>query len=148
MSSENLPVPRGSVPAGVPMSVDPTDTKGEMWTSLDLALPVGKARLLAAMEQVDEELWETHGTSRPVQDVVVWVQEEVDQQTGELVTRRRTVLVSPDGSTAGTSSMYAFRALKRIVILYGRPPWVPALVIRPVRKHSRNQRDYLTLDVV
>lgn len=89
------------------------------------------------------------GEEQLVEHVVMMQADMVDKETGEVIPRVRTVLITPDGNMFASSSPYVRRSIGAMIKgLYGPPPWKPALRIKIAG--SKTSASYIvhTLDVL
>lgn len=116
-------------------------------TSLvDDGSPSSKALIFNAMNDNDgnvSDVLDAGGTLR-VTDFMAYPVQLVNQD-GELVDAIRCVLVTDEGETYGTVANGVFSSLQKIAAVCGMAPWNPALVVRPVRKKTRNGFYTMTL---
>lgn len=111
-------------------------------TTLDIGDPEQAARVVNALNDASESTWDVEsGQVIRVSDLIAHYNESIDPQTGELRAGPMLTLLGPDG-TWHTGSQFAFRALQRIALVKGRPPWDPPVRLIPVRPRSRNARNF------
>lgn len=108
-----------------------------------------KAKLFNAMNEPDFKIEEVVNKEIEVKDVFAEYIELLDENTGEVKTAVRMVLISPDGTSYGCVSVGMFSAIKKIMKLYGPPTWDDPIKIVPYTKKTRNGNNkVLTFKVV
>ncbi len=72
-------------------------------------------------------------------DVMAHPVDLVDEESGELTTAIRTILISKDGEAYAAVSEGIRSSIARLVQICGQAPWSPALKVTAVEKSTRNK---------
>lgn len=108
-----------------------------------------KKELFNALESCDVLLNDIVGTTIEVKDIYVEEREVVDEETGEIKTKFRTILFDKDGKTYATGSYGIYNVLKKIVGIYGLPTtWEKPLTVKVAKRPIGNGKSSLTLTLV
>lgn len=105
-----------------------------VWTSLDLKDERNAALYLAAKSAPDFGYEDVQGTEFCVTDAIMHTCQLADRQTGELVTKVRTILITDDGTSIGFVSTGVVNSLRDLMGLYGQLPWKPGRRLRVVQR--------------
>jgi len=119
-----------------------TNAKLGVWTTIDsekteLTLE-GKKLIIRAMGGSDIKAASLKEKAFLTQDLLIHMVSIVDDKTGEISEQKRTVLIGPDGRTAAICSNGAIAGLARIMQLFGKPTWKPALRLRLKEQETRH----------
>lgn len=107
-----------------------------------------KKRLVNAMNNPDKRLADSVNTVIAVKDLYVEMIEMANQETGELQTCPRIVLLDADGVSYGCVSFGILGSLKKIMAFYGQPTWEEPVTVKPVFVNKGNDRRILSLQLV
>ena len=108
-----------------------------------------KKELFNALESCDALLNDCVGQEIEIQDVYVEEKQVVDEETGELKTKFRTILFDKSGQTYATGSYGIYNVLKKIVQIYGTPDlWQEPLKAKVAKKPIGNGKQSLTLILI
>ena len=108
-----------------------------------------KKELFNALESCDALLNDCVGQEIEIQDVYVEEKQVVDEETGELKTKFRTILFDKSGQTYATGSYGIFNVLKKIVSIYGLPnTWEKPLKVKVAKRPIGNGKQSLTLIIM
>ena len=108
-----------------------------------------KKELFNALESCDALLNDCEGQEIEIQDVYVEEKQVVDEETGELKTKFRTILFDKSGQTYATGSYGIFNVLKKIVSIYGLPnTWEKPLKVKVAKRPIGNGKQSLTLIIM
>lgn len=121
---------------------------GANYFSGSVKTPEDKKRLVNAMNNPDKRLADMVNTEIPVKDLYVEQVEMANQETGELQTCPRIVLIDADGVSYGCVSYGVLGSLKKIMAVYGQPTWEEPVVVKPVFITKGNDRRILSLLLV
>ena len=80
-----------------------------------------KKELFNALESCDALLNDCVGQTIEIQDIYVEEKQVVDEETGELKNKYRSILFDKSGQTYATGSYGIYNVLKKIVGIYGLP---------------------------
>lgn len=108
-----------------------------------------KKELFNALETCDALLNDCVGTEIEIKDIYVEEREVVDEETGELKKKYRTILFDASGQTYATGSYGIYNIIKKIVTIYGLPEtWVNPLKVKVAKRPIGNGKQSLTLTLV
>ena len=108
-----------------------------------------KKELFNALETCDALLNDCVGQEIEIQDIYVEEKQVVDEETGELKTKFRTIIFDKSGQTYATGSYGIFNALKKIVGVYGLPDsWEKPLKVKVAKRPIGNGKQSLTLVIM
>ena len=108
-----------------------------------------KKELFNALESCDALLNDCVGQEIEIQDTYVEEKQVVDEESGELKTKFRTILFDKSGQTYATGSYGIFNVLKKIVGIYGLPTtWEKPLKVKVSRRPIGNGKQSLTLVIM
>lgn len=108
-----------------------------------------KKSLFNALESCDVLLNDCVGQEIDLVDIYVEEKEVVDQETGELKVKYRTILFDENGQTYATGSYGIYNIIRKIVQIYGLPEnWESALKVKVAKKNIGNGKQSLTLILV
>lgn len=82
-----------------------------------------------------------------VENVLVEIRDLLNEETGEVETAPRVVLIDEDGKAYQAVSKGIFNAVKNAYTIFGQAPWTPALEIE-VKQVAVGRGSMLTFDVV
>ena len=108
-----------------------------------------KKELFNALETCDALLNDCVGTEIEIKDIYVEEREVVDEETGELKKKYRTILFDASGQTYATGSYGIYNIIKKIVTIYGLPEtWANTLKVKVAKRPIGNGKQSLTLTLV
>ena len=108
-----------------------------------------KKELFNALESCDALLNDCVGQEIEIKDIYVEEKQVVDEETGELKTKFRTILFDKSGQTYATGSYGIFNVLKKIVSIYGLPnTWEQPLKVKVAKRPIGNGKKSLTLIIM
>lgn len=110
--------------------------------------PEDKKRLVNAMNNPDVRLSDAVNTVIAVKDLYVEQVEMLNQNTGEMQTCPRIVLIDADGKSYGCVSFGVLGSLKKIMAVYGPPTWEDPVEVKPVLINKAADRRILSLQLV
>lgn len=109
-----------------------------MWTSL---APENRAAILGAMQDADFNLMtyfdDNPGVNVAMKDVLIHNVQIADEQTGELITQPRTVIIDDKGKTYASVSTGVLGSLQKIFAIFGLPTYDKPLKIQARRIKTR-----------
>jgi len=121
-------------------------TGSAAYSSLKSGTLKEKAQLFNAMSNPEHKVGDYINQTIRIRDVYVEVIDLTDEDTGEVVSAPRIVLVDTEGSTYQAVSKGVFNALSRLIQTFGEPTWADGLPCR-VRQISLGKNQMLTLEV-
>ena len=108
-----------------------------------------KKELFNALESCDVLLNDCVGEEIAVKDVYVEEKKVVDDETGEVKTKFRTILFDEDGKTYATGSYGIYNVLKKIFTIYGLPTsWDKPLKVKVAKRPIKDGKQSLTLTLM
>ena len=108
-----------------------------------------KKDLFNALEQCDALLNDCVGQEIAIKDLYIEEKQVVDEETGELKTKFRTILFDENGQTYATGSYGIYNVLRKIVGIYGTPEtWENPIKVKVTKKPIGNGKQSLTLTLI
>lgn len=105
-----------------------------------------KKELFNALETCDALLNNCVGQEIEIQDIYVEEKQVVDEETGELKNKFRTIIFDKSGQTYATGSYGIYNVMKKIVGIYGFPDtWEKPLKVKVAKRPIGNNKSSLTL---
>lgn len=105
------------------------------------------ARIFSAMNNPEFRIANFINKKICVTDVLVEIREILNEDTGEIETAPRVVLIDEDGKAYQAVSKGIFNAVRNAFNVFGAAPWDPALEIE-VKQVAVGKGSMLTFDVV
>ena len=108
-----------------------------------------KKELFNALESCDALLNDCVGQEIKIKDMYVEEKQVIDDETGEIKTKYRTILFEENGQTYATGSYGIYNILKKIVQIYGLPEsWEKPLKVKVAKRPIGNGKQSLTLTLM
>ena len=108
-----------------------------------------KKELFNALESCDALLNDCVGQEINIKDIYVEEKQVMDDETGEIKTKYRTILFDENGQTYATGSYGIYNILKKIVQIYGLPEsWEKPLLVKVAKRPIGNGKQSLTLTLM
>lgn len=108
-----------------------------------------KKELFNALESCDALLNDCVGQEIEIQDIYVEEKQVVDETSGELKNKYRSILFDVTGQTYATGSYGIYNVLKKIVRIYGLPDsWQQPLKVKVTKRPIGNGKQSLTLTLI
>ena len=108
-----------------------------------------KKELFNALESCDALLNDCVGQEIKIKDMYVEEKQVIDDETGEIKTKYRTILFDENGQTYATGSYGIYNVLKKIVQIYGVPEsWEKPLKVKVSKRPIGNGKQSLTLTLM
>ena len=108
-----------------------------------------KKELFNALETCDALLNDCVGQEIEIKDIYCEEKQVVDNETGEVKTKFRTIIFDKSGQTYATGSYGIFNVLKKIVGIYGLPTtWEKPLKVKVAKRPIGNGKQSLTLTIM
>ena len=105
------------------------------------------ARIFSALNNPEFRLANYINKKIAVTDVLIEIREFLNEESGEIETAPRVVLIDEDGKAYQAVSKGLFNAVKNAYQVFGAAPWNPALEIE-VKQVPVGKGSMLTFDVV
>ena len=108
-----------------------------------------KKELFNALESCDALLNDCVGQEIELKDIYVEEKEVIDDVTGEVKTKFRTIIFDANGQTYATGSYGIYNVIKKIVSIYGLPDtWSSPLKVKVAKRPIGNGKQSLTLTLI
>lgn len=108
-----------------------------------------KKDLFNALESCDALLNNCVGQEIDIKDIYVEEKQVIDETSGELKTKYRTILFDANGQTYATGSYGIYNVMKKIVSIYGLPEmWENPLKVKVAKRPIGNGKQSLTLVLI
>ena len=108
-----------------------------------------KKELFNALESCDALLNDCVGQEINIKDIYVEEKQVMDDESGEIKTKYRTILFDENGQTYATGSYGIYNILKKIVQIYGLPEsWEKPLKVKVAKRPIGNGKQSLTLIIM
>lgn len=105
------------------------------------------ARIFAALNNPEFRIANFINKKISVQNVLVEIREILNEESGEIETAPRVVLIGEDGKAYQAVSKGIFNAVKNAYQVFGAAPWEPPLEIE-IKQIAVGKGSMLTFDVV
>ena len=125
-----------------------TGVKNNMYCSIVTDTEESKKELFNALETCDALLNDCVGTEISIKDIYVEEKQVIDETTGELKNKYRTILFDENGQTYATGSYGIYNVIKKLISIYGYPTWDPSIKVKVSKKPIGNGKSSLTLTLV
>lgn len=108
-----------------------------------------KKKLFNTLESCDVLLNDCVGNEIAIKDIYIEEKNVVDEETGELRIKYRTIIFDENGQTYATGAYGIYNVLKKIVQIYGTPDlWQEPLKVKVSKKPIGNGKQSLTLILI
>ena len=108
-----------------------------------------KKQLFNALETCDALLNDCVGQEINIKDIYCEEKQVVDNETGEIKIKFRTIIFDESGQTYATGSYGIFNVLKKIISIYGLPTtWEKPLKVKVAKRPIGNGKQSLTLVIM
>ena len=114
--------------------------------SLVANTPVEKAMLFKAMNNPEKRVGDCINMTINAKDLFCEVVNCINQQTGEMQTCPRIVIIDDKGVGYQAVSLGVYSAIKKIIQVFGAPTWAEPLPL-VVKQITKGERKLLTFDV-
>ena len=123
--------------------------KQNVYCSKSAETETEKKELFNALESCDALLNDCVGQEIDIKDMYVEEKQVIDDATGEIKTKYRTILFDENGQTYATGSYGIYNILKKIVQIYGLPEnWEKPLKVKVAKRPIGNGKKSLTLTLM
>lgn len=144
-SDQGAMVPVSDADFTVAPNVDLSDTKNDIWTTLDRSTEEGRAMLGYVLTTEPTRMEDHVGKAIKVTDVTTTLGEVTNEDTGEVRKCIRSLLLCTDGTVYSTMSPVVAKGLQRVIAIEGVPPWPDGKELIINEEKTRNQRKCLTV---
>ena len=108
-----------------------------------------KKKLFNALEECDVLLNDCVGEEIRVKDVYVEEKQIVDESTGEIKPKFRTILFDENGKTYATGSYGVYNAVAKITLVFGLPSeWEEPITVKVAKRKIADGKSVLTLVLI
>lgn len=108
-----------------------------------------KKELFNALESCDVLLNDCVGQEINIKDIYVEEKTIIDEETGEVKPKYRTIIFDENGQTYATGSYGIYNILKKLIAIYGLPTsWEKSLKVKVAKRPIGNGKQSLTLTLV
>lgn len=151
MENQNMMVPQNNqitnnqfADEGFNIVADLTTARTQ-YCSLIADTPEEKVKLYNAMNNPDNRLGDCINMTINAKDLYVELVNCTNQETGEVTTCPRTVIIDEDGVSYQAVSVGIFSALKKVIQVFGAPTWETPVKLE-VKQITKGSRKMLTLN--
>ena len=107
-----------------------------------------KKKLFNALESCDIVLFDIVGQEINMKDVYCEKTSVLDDETGEVKPKYRTIIFDTDGKTYAIGSYGIYNIMKRIIAIYGAPTWEDGLKVKVIKQKVKDGKSKLSLTLV
>lgn len=125
-----------------------TGVKAQTFCSKVVEKEEEKKELFNALETCDALLNDCVGQEITIKDIYCEEKEVIDEETGELKKKYRTILFDINGQTYATGSYGIFNVIKKLISIYGLPTWQDGIKVKVAKRPIGNGKSSLTLTLV
>lgn len=125
------------------------DLMGEQkssFTSLKNDTNEEKQIMYKAMSNPDKRLGDCINQVIYAKDLFMEMVDMLNEETGEVTTCPRIVIIDKDGVSYQSVSFGIYNALKRVIQVFGTPTWVDPIPLKVIQV-TRKEKKMLSLDV-
>lgn len=122
-------------------------TATNVFCSFKAETPEAKAKLFSAMNNPEKRIGDCINEVIYAKDLYCETVECTNQETGEVTTCPRIVVIDKDGVGYQAVSLGVFSAFKKLIAVYGAPTWETPLPLKVIQI-NRGTRKMLTFNVV
>lgn len=125
-----------------------TGVKAQTFCSKVVEKEEEKKELFNALETCDALLNDCVGQEIVIKDIFCEEKEVIDDESGELKKKYRTILFDINGQTYATGSYGIFNVIKKLISIYGLPTWENGIKVKVAKRPIGNGKSSLTLTLV
>ena len=127
------------------MIADFANAAPSFYCSFAPSTDAGRRELYNAMNNADVQLADHIGQTIVMRDIIIEPVEMTDENSGEIKTCPRCIIIDVDGNSYTSISVGIYNALRRLCTVFGMPTWANGLPVI-VRQITRGARRLFTLD--
>ena len=131
---------------GFSVAVDMTSAQTQ-YCSLSAQTREEKAQMFNAMNNPDKRTADCINMVIPAKDLYIELVNCTNEETGEVTTCPRIVIIDENGTSYQAVSIGIYSALKKVVQVFGAPTWYEPVNLE-VKQITKGNRKMLTLNVV
>lgn len=125
------------------------EMQSKVYCSMVATTDEEKKKLFNTLESCDVLLNDCVGNEIAIKDIYIEERNVIDEETGELRTKYRTIIFDENGQTYATGAYGIYNVLKKIVQIYGTPDlWQESLKVKVAKKPIGNGKQSLTLILI
>lgn len=125
------------------------EMQSKVYCSMVATTDEEKKKLFNTLESCDVLLNDCVGNEIAIKDIYIEEKNVVDEETGELRIKYRTIIFDENGQTYATGAYGIYNVLKKIVQIYGTPDlWQEPLKVKVAKKPIGNGKQSLTLILI
>lgn len=125
------------------------EMQSKVYCSMVATTDEEKKKLFNTLESCDVLLNDCVGNEIAIKDIYIEERNVIDEGTGELRTKYRTIIFDENGQTYATGAYGIYNVLKKIVQIYGTPDlWQEPLKVKVAKKPIGNGKQSLTLILI
>lgn len=125
------------------------EMQSKVYCSMVVKTDEEKKKLFNTLESCDVLLNDCIGNEIAIKDIYIEERNVIDEETGELRTKYRTIIFDENGQTYATGAYGIYNVLKKIVQIYGTPDlWQEPLKVKVAKKPIGNGKQSLTLILI
>lgn len=125
------------------------EMQSKVYCSMVATTDEEKKKLFNTLESCDVLLNDCVGNEIAIKDIYIEERNIIDEETGELRTKYRTIIFDENGQTYATGAYGIYNVLKKIVQIYGTPDlWQESLKVKVAKKPIGNGKQSLTLILI
>ena len=125
-----------------------TGVKAQTFCSKVVEKEEEKKELFNALETCDALLNDCVGQEITIKDIYCEEKEVIDDESGELKKKYRTIIFDMNGQTYATGSYGIFNVIKKLISIYGLPTWEEGIKVKVAKRPIGNGKSSLTLTLV
>ena len=125
-----------------------SNVKTKMYCSKTVEKEEEKKELFNALETCDALLNDCVGQEIDIKDIYCEEKEVIDDETGELKNKYRTIRFDKNGQTYATGSYGIYNVIKKLISIYGYPTWENGIKVKVAKRPIGNGKSSLTLTLV
>ena len=123
--------------------------EGKFYCSKKAETKEEKKELFNALEKCDVRLNDCIGQEIEIKDIYCESKQVVDEETGELKNKFRTIIFDENGQTYATGSYGIFNVIARIIKSFGYPTdWSEPLKVKVVKRPIGDGKQALSLELI
>lgn len=125
------------------------EIQNKIYCSKTAETPKDKKELFNALESCDVLLNDCVGQEIKIKDIYCEEKNVLDDETGELKTKYRTIIFDENGQTYATGSYGIYNVLKKLIAIYGLPTnWEEPMKVKVAKRPIKDGKQSLTLTLI
>lgn len=115
------------------------------FSSMKLETIEERKGLFNALETCDVLLNDVVNTEILIKDVYIEERQVVNEDTGEVQNKYRTIIFDTDGKTYATGAYGVYNSIKKLIQVYGLPTWDNGVKVKVAKKTIKDGKTSLVL---